>query len=78
MVKHPPSFTSSNTKVQQDQEGFLSQTCPKEENDLGWVQLEQKSLICQEKIEGSLVVTHEGLTTMVHSSRTGWTIMSGT
>jgi hypothetical protein len=23
-------------------------------------------------------VTHEGLTTMTHSSRTGWTIMSGT
>ncbi len=25
--------------------------------------------------EGSLVATHEGLTTMAHSSRTGWTIM---
>ena len=25
-----------------------------------------------------MVVTHEGLTTMAHSSRTGWTIMSGT
>ena len=29
-------------------------------------------------IEGSLVVTHEGLTTMAQSSRTGWTVMSGT
>ncbi len=58
--------------------GALSQTCPKGENDLGWVQLQQKSLLCQEKIEGSLVVTHEGLTTMTQSSKTGWTIMSGT
>ena len=30
------------------------------------------------KDRGILVVTHEGLTTMTQSSRTGWTIMSGT
>ena len=78
MVKHPPRVTASNTKIQLDQEGILSQACPKGENDLGWVQLQQKSLLWQEKIEGSLVVTHEGLTTMAQSSRTGWTIMSGT
>jgi hypothetical protein len=78
MVKYPPRVTASNTKMQPDREGFLSQTCPKGENDLGWVQLQQKSLAWQEKIEGSLVVTHEGLTTMSHSSRTGRTIMSGT
>jgi hypothetical protein len=40
--------------------------------------LQQKSLFWQEKIEGSLVVTHERLTTMAQSSKTGWTIMSGT
>jgi hypothetical protein len=43
MVKHPPRVTTSNTKMQPDREGFLSQTCPKGENDLGWVQLQQKS-----------------------------------
>jgi hypothetical protein len=45
MTKHPPRVTDSNTKMQPDQEGFLSQTCPKGENDLGWVQLQQKSLL---------------------------------
>jgi hypothetical protein len=59
MVKHPPRFTTSNTKMQLDLEGILSQTFPKGENDLGWVQRQQKSLLWQEKIEGSLVVTHE-------------------
>ncbi len=78
MAKHPPRVTASNTKMSQDREGFLSQTCPKGENDLGWVQLQQKSFLWQEKIEGSLVLTYEGLTTMVQSSRTGWTIMRGT
>jgi hypothetical protein len=78
MTNHPPRVTVSNTKIQLDREGTLSQTCPKGENDLGWVQLQQKSLLCQEMIEGSLVVTHEDLTTMAQSSRTGWTIMSGT
>jgi hypothetical protein len=77
MTNHPPRVTVSNTKIQLDREGALSQTCPKGENDRGWVQLQQKSLLWQEKIEGSLVVTHEGLTTMTQSSRTGWTIMSG-
>jgi hypothetical protein len=31
MAKHPPRVTVSNTKMQPDQEGFLSQTCPKGE-----------------------------------------------
>ena len=39
MAKHPPRVTASNTKMPPDREGFLSQTCPKGENDLGWVQL---------------------------------------
>jgi hypothetical protein len=78
MANHPPRVTASNTKIQLDREGTLSQICPRGEDDLGWVQLQQKSLLWQEMIEGSLVVTHEGLTTMAQSSRTGWTIMSGT
>jgi hypothetical protein len=78
MANHPLRVTTSNTKIQLDREGALRQTCPKGENDLGWVQLQQKSLLWQEMIEGSLVFTHEGLTTMAQSSRTGWTIMSGT
>ena len=77
MANHPPRVTASNTKIPMDREGALSQPCPKGEDDRGWVQLQQKSLLCQEKIEGSLVVTHEGLTTMAQSSRTGWTIMRG-
>ena len=64
MASHPPRVTASNTKIQLDREGALSQTCPRGEDDLGWVQLQQKSLLWQEMIEGSLVVTHEGLTTM--------------
>jgi hypothetical protein len=78
MTNHPPRVTASNTKIQLDREGALSQICPKGENDLGWVQLQQKSLLWKEMIEGSLVVTHEGLTTMTQSSRTGWTIMNWT
>jgi hypothetical protein len=35
MAKHPPRVTASNTKIQLDREGILSQTCPKGENDLG-------------------------------------------
>jgi hypothetical protein len=39
MTKHPPRVTASNTKIQLDREGILSQTCPRGVNDLGWVQL---------------------------------------
>jgi hypothetical protein len=67
MAKHPPRVTVSNTKIQMDREGILNKTCPKGENDLGWVQLQQKSFLWQETIEESLVVTHEALTTMAHS-----------
>jgi len=76
MTKHSPRITVSNTKIQLE-EGILRQPHPKGENDLGWVQLQQKLLLWEEKIESSSVVTHEGLTTMTHSSRIGWTIMSG-
>ena len=77
MAKHPPRITASNTKILL-QEGILSQPCPTGEDDLGWIQLQQKSLTWREQIEGSSVVTHEGLSTMAHSSRSGWTILSGT
>ena len=77
MVSHPPRITASNTKIQLI-EGTLGQPCPKGENNLGWVQLQQKSLLWQELIEGFSVITHEGLTTLAHSSRMGWTITSGT
>ncbi len=45
MTKHPPRVTVSDTKIQLDREGILCQTCPKGDNDLGWVQLQQKSLL---------------------------------
>ena len=77
MTNHPPRITESNTRIQL-LEGDLGHSCPKGEDDLGWVQLQQKSLMCQEMIESFSVITHEGLTTLVHSSRMGWTITSGT
>jgi hypothetical protein len=66
MVKHPPRITVSNTKIQLE-EGILSQPCPKGENDLGWIQLQQKSLLCRERIEGSSVVTHVKIQTSCKS-----------
>ena len=43
MANHPPRITASNTKILL-QEGILSQPCPTGEDDLGWIQLQQKSL----------------------------------
>ena len=77
MTRHPPRITASNTKIQL-MEGAFDQSFPKGEDNLGWVQLRQKKLLCQEMIEVFSVVTHEGLTTVTHSSRMGWTITSGT
>ena len=48
------------------------------EDDLGWVQIQQKSLMWEEKIGDFSVITHEGLTTLAHSAKMGWTITSGT
>jgi hypothetical protein len=45
MANHPPRVTVSNTKIQLDREGVLSQVCPEGEDDRGWVQLQQKSLL---------------------------------
>jgi hypothetical protein len=44
MTNHPPRITASNTKIQL-REGALDQPCPKGEDDLGWVQIQQKSLM---------------------------------
>ena len=52
-------------------EGVLGQPCPKGEDNLGWVQLQQKSLLWQEMIEDFSVITHEGLTTRTHSGVSG-------
>jgi hypothetical protein len=49
MVNHPPRITESNTKIQL-REGALDKPCPKGEDDLGWVQIQQKSLMWEEKI----------------------------
>ena len=43
-------------------EGVLGQPCPKGEDNLGWVQLQQKSILCQDMIEDFSVIVHEGLT----------------
>ena len=77
MVNHPPRITVSNTKIQL-REGALDEPCPKGEDDLGWVQIQQKSLIWEEKIGEFSVITHEGLTTLAHSAKMGWTITGGT
>ena len=63
MTTHPPRITASNTKIQLT-EGALSQPCPKGEDNLGWVQTQQKSLVWQEMIDNFSVITHEGLTTL--------------
>lgn len=77
MASHPPRVTASNTKIHLT-EGALSQPCPKGEDNLGWVQTQQKSLVWQEMIDNFSIITHKGLTTLAHSSQLGWTINSGT
>jgi hypothetical protein len=44
MTSHPPRITVSNTKIQL-MEWALNQACPKGEDNLGWVQIQQKSLL---------------------------------
>jgi hypothetical protein len=75
-ANHPPRITDSNTRVTL-REGSLKEPLPKSDNGLGWVQIQQKSLQWEEHIQGSPIITHEGLTTLVHPTR-GWTIASGT
>ena len=77
MDSHPPRITASNTIIQL-MEGAVGQPCSKGEDDLEWVQIQQKSVLWKEMIEDFSVITHKGLTTLAHSSRMGWTITSGT
>ena len=76
MANHQPRITYSNTRITL-QEGSLREPCPTNENGIGWVQIQQKSLRWEEHIQGSSIITHEGLTTLTHPNR-GWTIARGT
>ena len=75
-ANHPPRITDSNTRITL-REDSLKEPLPESDNGLGWVQIQQKSLRCQENIHDSTIITHEGLTTLDHPNR-GWTITSGT
>ena len=68
MANHPPRITDSNTRITL-QEGSLREPCPRNENGIGWVQIQQKSLRWEEQIQGSSIITHEGLTTLDHPNR---------
>jgi hypothetical protein len=58
-------------------EGSLKEPLPESNNGLGWVQIQQKSSRWEEHIQGSTIITHEGLTTLAHPNR-GWTVANGT
>jgi hypothetical protein len=68
--------TDSNIRITL-REDSLKEALPTSDNGLGWVQIQQKSLRWEENIQGSTVITHAGLTTLVHPTQ-GWTIASGT
>ena len=76
MANHPPRVTDSNIRITL-REDSLKESLPTSDNGLGWVQIQQKSLRWEENIQGSTVITHEGLTTLAHPTQ-GWTIASGT
>jgi hypothetical protein len=61
----PARITDSNTRITL-REGSLKEPLPTSESALGWVQLQQKSLRCEEHIQGSSIMTHEGLTNLAH------------
>ncbi len=65
MVNHPSRVTDSNTRIAL-LEDSLNDLCPQDDSGLGWVQIQRKSLLWEEKIEGFSVITHEGLTTLAH------------
>ena len=75
MANHPPRVTDSNTRISLS-EGVLTEPCPRDDSGLGWVQIQRKSLLWEEKIEGFSIITSEGLTTLAHP-QLGWTITSG-
>ncbi len=76
MTHHPTRVTDSNIRITL-REDSLNEALPTSDNGLGWVQIQQKSLRWEENIQGSTVITHEGLTTLDHPTQ-GWTIASGT
>jgi hypothetical protein len=45
---HPPRVTDSNTRISLS-EGALTGPCPQDDSDLGWVQIQRKSLLWEEK-----------------------------
>ncbi len=65
MVNHPPRVTDSNTRIGLIEDS-LNGPCPQDDSGLGWVQIQRKSLLWEEKIEGFSVIIHEGLTTLAH------------
>ena len=65
MANHPPRVTDSNTRISLS-EGALTGPCPRDDSDLGWIQIQRKSLLWEEKIEGFSIVTSEGLTSLAH------------
>jgi hypothetical protein len=75
MTNHPTRVTDSNTRISLS-EGALTGPCPQDDSVLGWVQIQRKSLLWEEKIEGFSIITSEGLTTLTHP-QLGWTITSG-
>ncbi len=75
MTNHPSRVIDSNTRISLS-EGALIRPCPRDDSGLGWVQIQRKSLLWEEKIEGFSIITSEGLTTLAHP-QLGWTITSG-
>jgi hypothetical protein len=76
MGNHPPRVTDSNTRISLS-EGAFNGPYPRDENDLGWVQMQRKSLLWEEKIEGFSIITSEGLSTTLAHPQLGWTITRG-
>jgi hypothetical protein len=76
MANHPTRVTDSNIRIT-FREDSLKEVLPTSDNGLGWVQIQQKSLRWEENIQGSTIITHEGLTTLAHPTQ-GWVITSGT
>ena len=75
MDNHPSRVTDSNTRISLS-EVSLNRPCPRDDRVLGWVQIQRKSLVWKEEIEGFSIITHEGLTTLAHP-QIGWTITCG-
>ncbi len=58
MANQLPRVTDSNTRIALS-EGSLKGPCPQDDSGLGWVQIQRKSLLWEEKIEGFSVITQE-------------------